>query len=70
MTAAREARTADEIERAMMALGALPSDPEVAAARADLSGRLDATTAKLSPPMSRETSRYVDATRNPGADNW
>lgn len=67
---ARDARTADEVERAMVVLAAQADDPEVDAVRAELSARLDAITAGLTPPMSRETSRYVDATRNPGSDNW
>ena len=67
---ARDARSAEELERAMMALAALPADPDVDAARADLSARFDAATDELTPPLSREGSRLIDATRNPGSDSW
>lgn len=70
MTMAGNARSADEVEQAMVALAALPGDSELDAVRAELSARLDAITAGLSPQLSREMSRYVDATRNPGGDSW
>lgn len=69
LTIAVEARTAEEIERAMMLLAALPDDPEVDAVRTDLSARLDAATAGLVPPVSHETSRFIDVTYGGGADN-
>lgn len=67
---ARDARSADEVERAMVALAALPDDAELVTVRAELSARFDAITAGRIPPVSRETSRYIDATRDPGGDNW
>lgn len=67
---ARDARSAEEVERAMMALAALPDDAALDTVRAELSARFDAITAGRIPPVSRETSRYIDATRNPGGDDW
>lgn len=59
------ARTPEEVERAMMALTALPGDADVDAVCAELSITLDALTKGRIPPVSRETSRYLDAIRNP-----
>lgn len=59
------ARTPEEVDRAMVALAALPGDADGDAVRAELSITLDALTKGRIPPVSRETSRYFDAIRNP-----
>lgn len=68
ITMAGAARTPEEIERAMMALAALPNDAEVAAARAALSGALDAATGSRS-ASGQADGRMADMTLNPGFDN-
>ena len=62
------ARTPEEVDRAMVALAALPGDADVDAVRAELSITLDALTKGRIPPVSRE-GRMADLILNPGFDN-
>lgn len=63
------ARTPDEIERAMVALAALPDDPEVDAARAALSRAFDQRGGTRGGRDERDASRMSDIALNPGFDN-
>lgn len=62
------ARTPDEIERAMVALAALP-DPAVDAARAALSRAFDQRGGTRGGRDERDASRMSDIALNPGFDN-
>jgi hypothetical protein len=63
------AQTPDEIERAMMALAALPSDAEVDAARSTLSRALDRAAGGVAGGPGHADGRMADMTLNPGFDN-
>ncbi len=66
---AASARTSDEIERAMVALAALPDDPEVDAARTAMSRAFDQRGGTRGGRDERDTSRMSDIALNPGFDN-
>jgi hypothetical protein len=65
---AASARTPEEIERAIVALAALPDDPDVDAARTALSRALDQATRRPG-GLSRHGDRVTDQALNPGFDN-